>query len=189
MISFFSLIAYAIWAIMFVVWMAGRFGNRRTLRRPSFSKYLVTGLLYACYAILFIPPFLEKTIWRNNPYDVNLSLLGIILCVLGASLAIWARIVLGRNWSAVVGEQREEQKLVTNGPYRFARHPIYAGFLLAVLGFALTIGTVLSFSAALLGLVALLLRIPFEEKQMNELFPNSYKEYSNRVKKLIPYIW
>ena len=190
MISTYTLIAYLIWTTMFIVWILGRIGNKRTLERPNISKYLfTTGLLYLSYVLLFLPFFSKSTAIQLTPRSSLFGLLGDVLCFFGAGLAVWARFTLGKNWSGVTATRKEHHELIQNGPYRLVRHPIYTGFLLGMLGFALTVGTLVAYSAVLLGLAALLLRIVIEEKLMDEIFPSSYKEYANRVKRLIPFVW
>ncbi len=61
--------------------------------------------------------------------------IGAVLFASGIVLAVWARLELGRNWGMPMTEKAEPE-LVTAGPYRLVRHPIYSGLLLAVLGTA-----------------------------------------------------
>ena len=49
---------------------------------------------------------------------------------MGLGFAIWARVHIGRNWGTPM-TQRDDPELVTSGPYRFVRHPIYSGILVA----------------------------------------------------------
>lgn len=58
--------------------------------------------------------------------------------VLGLGLAVWARIYLGRNWGMPTST-KEDPELVTSGPYRTIRHPIYTGILLAMIGSAIAV--------------------------------------------------
>ena len=56
-----------------------------------------------------------------------------ILTGAGLIVALWARTILGTNWSSNV-VLKEQHELIERGPYRFVRHPIYTGVLLMVLG-------------------------------------------------------
>jgi protein-S-isoprenylcysteine O-methyltransferase Ste14 len=66
-------------------------------------------------------------------HSVILTAIGAVLFACGIALAVWARLHLGRNWGMPM-TQRAEPELVTSGPYRFVRHPIYSGLLTAMLG-------------------------------------------------------
>jgi protein-S-isoprenylcysteine O-methyltransferase Ste14 len=108
------------------------------------------------------------------------------MTVLGLTLAIWARKHLGRNWSTRHTIQVGHE-LVTSGPYRFVRHPIYTGILLTWFG----AGLVNTIYFVLFVLVALIFfsRIPKEEASMMGLFPNQYPAYRATTKALIPGVW
>lgn len=58
---------------------------------------------------------------------------------IGLVVTLWARLILGGNWSATV-EFKERHELIERGPYRVVRHPIYSGVLLMVLGTAILWG-------------------------------------------------
>ena len=58
--------------------------------------------------------------------------------VLGLALAVWARVYLGRNWGMPMS-RRADPELVTTGPYRRVRHPIYSGLILAMAGTAIAV--------------------------------------------------
>ena len=64
--------------------------------------------------------------------------IGLVLFGAGLSFAVWARIHIGRNWGTPMS-QKDDPELVTSGPYRLVRHPIYTGILLAGLGTAVAL--------------------------------------------------
>jgi len=123
-------------------------------------------------------------------YVVNtnrvLGFCGAALCGSGVILAIWARVCLGREWSLPMAGKAHPE-LVTNGPYATIRHPIYAGFILAVLGS--TIGQTIFWA------IPLCIACPYfvysahrEERQMAEHLPLEYARYKERTYMLIPFI-
>jgi protein-S-isoprenylcysteine O-methyltransferase Ste14 len=93
--------------------------------------------------------------------------------------------VLGRNWSATV-QLKKEHELIVVGPYRWARHPIYTGMLLAMLGTAVAIGEWRGLLAIALVFAGLWFKLRHEEAWMRERFGASYVNYMRRVKALIP---
>jgi protein-S-isoprenylcysteine O-methyltransferase Ste14 len=93
---------------------------------------------------------------------------------------------LGRNWSWAV-ETYEDHTLVTNGVYRFIRHPMYAAHLFWGVAQSLLIHNWIAGPAFLVGFVPLyLVRLPREERMMLELFRNEYRLYMGKTGRIIP---
>jgi protein-S-isoprenylcysteine O-methyltransferase Ste14 len=109
------------------------------------------------------------------------------LTIGGIGFAIWARLNLGRNWSPQPS-RKEEHELVTTGPYRLLRHPIYTGMLLSLMGLALT-GSSAGPPALIAGMFVYLRRVRREERIMIELFADRYSVYCKHTWRLFPYIW
>jgi protein-S-isoprenylcysteine O-methyltransferase Ste14 len=119
-------------------------------------------------------------------HNVILGVLGTLLFACGIALAVWARLHLGRNWGMPTS-QRIEPELVTSGPYRLVRHPIYTGLLTAVLGTALV--------DSLAGLIVVAVLVAYfyycgvvEERNLTAAFPEAYPEYRSTTKMLIPFL-
>lgn len=115
-----------------------------------------------------------------------LGAVGTVIFLVGLGLAVWARIYLGRNWGMPMS-QKAEPELVTSGPYRFVRHPIYSGLLLGVLGTALVTNLY-----GLIILVALGATFYYsarvEERNLTASFPTAYPVYRERTRMLIPFL-
>jgi len=102
---------------------------------------------------------------------------GAVLWIAGALLSLWPLWYLRRSFSV----EPEARALVTSGPYRLARHPIYTVYLLINAGILLRHFT-LPFAAVVgVWLVSLLLRIRYEEGVLSSAFPE-YLEYRRRVR-------
>ena len=112
------------------------------------------------------------------------GLIGVVLCASGIGLAVWARVHLGRNWGMPMS-RKEDPTLVTSGPYAHARHPIYTGVLIAMLGSAIGVSAVWSIPLVLLG-VYFVYSAWREEKLLIEQFPEQYPAYMKRTKMLVP---
>lgn len=111
---------------------------------------------------------------------------GLALWVAGLGVAVWARLYIGRNWGMPM-TRREHPDLVTTGPYRYVRHPIYSGIILAFIGTAL--------ATTLAALIAVVLMGGFfifsatrEERFLAKEFPDTYPEYKAHSKMLIPFL-
>jgi len=106
---------------------------------------------------------------------------------LGIGFAVWARVNLGRNWSARPAVKEHHEFLMT-GPYAYVRHPIYSGIMLAALGTAFT-SSVIGIGLFVFISITFALRMNKEEKIMLELFPDQYPEYQKHTRRLVPFIW
>jgi protein-S-isoprenylcysteine O-methyltransferase Ste14 len=112
---------------------------------------------------------------------------GAPLMLLGTAFAFAARFKLAGNWSASVA-LKQDHELVQGGPYRFSRHPIYTGALLAVAGTACAIGQWRGLLALALTFGAVWYRTRLEERLMAATFGDEYRRYQSRVRRLIPFI-
>jgi protein-S-isoprenylcysteine O-methyltransferase Ste14 len=96
-------------------------------------------------------------------------------------------VYLGTNWSGTV-TIKQDHELITGGPYRFVRHPIYSGLLLAFIGTALARGEWRGVLAVALTFVAFWRKLRIEEQWMRQQFGVAYEEYARRVAALAPHI-
>jgi protein-S-isoprenylcysteine O-methyltransferase Ste14 len=188
----FTLIASGAWFILGLVWLAGYVA--RTLRPRSAPvrnlalQIPASLLLFLCFVLLFgvRAPALRLQL---TPPDPLFGTIGVALNLAGVACAIWARLALGHNWSGLVMAVRDGHALVQTGPYAIMRHPIYTGLLAAILGTALTIGTLASWLAVAAGLAGILIRVKIEETLMAAEFGEAHAGYRERTKKLIPFVW
>jgi len=132
-------------------------------------------------------PFLPIFRFLNFTPSLMTGTIGSIICIAGWGYFVWARQSLGRNWSANVSIQ-EGHELVTSGPHRYLRHPMYSGGLLACIGSAIVVGGPFVFLLAILTPM-FLWRVGAEDKLMEQQFRNEYPDYKERTWALIPFIW
>jgi protein-S-isoprenylcysteine O-methyltransferase Ste14 len=119
--------------------------------------------------------------WIRPTPDSDLRIAGALLWIAGALLSLWPLWHLRRSF----GIEPVARTLVSSGPYRFARHPVYATYLLINAGMLLRYLT-LPFAAVMLVWLALLaVRIRFEESVLARAFPE-YEDYRRRVGALGP---
>ena len=110
------------------------------------------------------------------------------LASVGLALTWWARIQLGRFWSAAV-TLKAEHTLIRSGPYAITRHPIYTGLLLALLATALARNSVAGLLGVGLILLGLVLKLRQEERFLKAQFGAEYDAYKQDVPALIPRPW
>jgi protein-S-isoprenylcysteine O-methyltransferase Ste14 len=106
------------------------------------------------------------------------------ISVLAFSLAVYGLLYLRRSLSIIP----EVRRLVTGGPYRMVRHPLYAAEILAACGFVLVKPGALAVAVLAPFIATQLLRSRFEERLLTEAYPR-YQEYARRTRRLIPFIW
>ncbi|HKO26429.1 MAG TPA: isoprenylcysteine carboxylmethyltransferase family protein [Solirubrobacteraceae bacterium] len=175
------LIAIAItWGVFWLYWLVSAFGAKQSTGR---LRRLPLNGVTALAVIILVRVFRGGSLAVHSPV---LGAIGAVVFASGLALAVWARIHLGRNWGMPM-TQRVEPELVTSGPYRFVRHPIYSGLLLGLIGTAL--------ATDLLGLiVAAVLTAYFyysasvEERNLVATFPTAYPAYRTATKMLIPFV-
>jgi protein-S-isoprenylcysteine O-methyltransferase Ste14 len=114
---------------------------------------------------------------------------GLALIAVGIGLRAWSIAALGRFFQYRV-EVQPGHRVVTEGPYRFVRHPSYTGLALVLAGIALATGDVLSLVAvAILAGVGLTVRIRAEERVLNDALGDRYRRFAEERKRLVPGIW
>ena len=117
-----------------------------------------------------------------------LALSGCLLAVAGAALVLRSRIELGPAWS-FVPKADQGTGLVTSGPYRLVRHPIYLGLALLAMGEALAFGSWPALMIVLSGIVPTFAwRASAEEQLLDRTFGERYAVYRQRTKMIIPHV-
>jgi protein-S-isoprenylcysteine O-methyltransferase Ste14 len=168
------------WIIFLVYWLASALGAKEG--RAGGRRFPMTGLTA-------LSVFLLLRVFRGGSLAVHsliLEAIGAVVFASGIALAIWARVHLGRNWGMPM-TQKAEPELVTSGPYRFVRHPIYSGLLAALLGTALANNLIGLIIVAILG-AYFCYSATVEEKNLTAAFPTAYPAYRARTKMLIPFV-
>jgi len=111
------------------------------------------------------------------------QIVGLLLLVAGLTVMAWALLTFSRARTAVV-PVRPARVLVSHGPYRFSRNPMYVGLSVGYLGLAILLNQAwpLLFLPVVL-IVLLLAVIQHEERHLQSSFPDDYREYRRRVRR------
>ncbi len=122
-------------------------------------------------------------------FPLWLSVVGFLFIAFGYSFAAWA-FVENRFFSSVVRIQTDRGHVVCDtGPYRFVRHPGYAGNILPLFGIVLALGSVWTLIPAAVATIIAVIRIVLEDQTLQEELPG-YRDYTQRVRyRLIPGIY
>lgn len=181
-----------IWLAWLVYWWVSSLRAKAAERSDGVGALLMYRVPMVIGALLLIatnpPRWFARFSWlwsRWLPASMVWPALGLVLVVLGLAFACWARVALGRNWSAIVQIKRDHELIIT-GPYRWTRHPIYTGMLLALIGTALAIGELRGWTGFVLVFIGLWFKLRHEEAWMRECFGDAYVDYMHRVKALVP---
>ena len=179
----------AMWLIFALYWLWGWRRVKGAQRKEAILPRLVKYWLPLVIAIALIGPgdwFGSSWLHaRMYPASAAIAVLGSLLTLFGVAFACWARYVLGRNWSSVV-QVKQDHELIQSGPYRWVRHPIYTGLLLAFLGTAMAIGEWRGLICVVIVAVSFWFKLKLEERWMRENFGAAYESYMLRTKALIP---
>jgi len=125
----------------------------------------------------------------SSEFPIWLIVIGFILISIGYAFAAWA-LAENRFFSSVVRIQTERGHVVCDtGPYRFVRHPGYAGNMLALFGVVLALSSVWALIPAAVASIIAVIRTILEDQTLQEELPG-YRDYARRVRyRLIPGIY
>ena len=175
----------ALWLAWLLYWIMAAADVKPTLWRETLASRLFHRVPLTLAAILLAPlePIMTA---RCLPQGPLFPFLGAIMVAVGLGFASWARWHLGRNWSGLV-TLKEGHSLIQTGPYKYVRHPIYTGLLLAFVGSAVAIGEWRGILSVALALLAFVLKIRVEEVGMRKTFAE-YERYQRTTAALIPFV-
>src|SRR5688572_23111065 len=135
-------------------------------------------LVPALFAYMFQPDILS---WAALSLPEWMRWLGVLLGLASLPLLLWVHWALGSNFSGTL-HVREEHTLVTHGPYRWVRHPMYSVFYVFMLSILLMTANWLVGGVSLLALTLVMVaRLKNEEATMIEKFGDRYREYMRRT--------
>jgi len=175
------------WIAWVVYWVSMAFTTKRTVERRGFIRYrLVTIIAFAGCVVVgrLLHLSSQSQLWQR---PLALGIVSDCIVLAGAAFTVWARITLGRNWSAEV-TFKQDHELIRSGPYALARHPIYTGLIVMALGTAINHGRAIGFALFLALCGGLWWKARQEEQIMSRHFPDAYAEYKKRVRAIIPFV-
>ena len=190
-------IAKAIFILMSVAWYVVRLPHALRARKTPVARsardwremalllfgFLCLGILPWVYVFTGFPQA------ADYPFSPVQAWLGTFCALASITVFYFTHRALGRNWSVSL-DVRKDHKLVTEGVYRYVRHPMYSAFWLWALAQALLLP---NYAAGLSGLVGFgllyFLRVGREEQLMLDTFGDEYRGYMRRTKRLIPEVY
>jgi protein-S-isoprenylcysteine O-methyltransferase Ste14 len=119
---------------------------------------------------------------------INIPLLAYAFLGISVLLIFWAIIAMQKSKLRILPEPSLHATLITNGPYRFIRHPMYTAILLASTGLLIHQFTWIRLAIAIALATVLLVKLFWEEKMLSQKF-EAYKEYIKHTKRILPFIF
>jgi len=174
------------WIVFWIYWLASAVNVKAGRSGIRWRVFVGVRVVAVIIAVILIKSktFKGHHVFTSDPWLEGIGL-GIFLSGLG--LAVWARLNIGRNWGTPMS-QKVDPELVTSGPYRLIRNPIYTGLILAMVGTAVAVTWYWLIAAALLGGYFVYSAVN-EERYMAAQFPETYPAYKRSTKMLVPFIF
>ena len=185
-----AVLIQSMWIVWLLYWLISARHVKRSRQIESIGSFVVYRVpLLVGTILILVPdvglPIIETPIFPRNAVFTDCM---VVLVAAGLGFAIWARRHLAENWSARV-TVKEDHELIRTGPYRWVRHPIYTGMLLALAATALAIDTWQAAIAFVLFLTSFVIKLLIEERVMTATFGDQYSHYKSETARLIPYVW
>lgn len=175
------------WVVFLAFWGLAALRTKRTVQAQSLRARLLPGVPVFVGVWLLLKGSMMPHPFRDRvlPHIAAVGGVGFAITLLGLSLALWARVTLGGNWSGRV-TLKENHELVRHGPYAHVRHPIYTALLTMFIGTVIAAGTLAALVGIPLVLIGIRLKAGQEEALMSEHFPAEYASYMAQVGALLP---
>ncbi|NOU16138.1 MAG: isoprenylcysteine carboxylmethyltransferase family protein [Bacteroidales bacterium] len=146
-------------------------------------------LLWVTISICFTFGFIFADYSRWNLSHLIMAVIGLLIIIVGLIIR-WVAILQLKKAFTVDVAIGTEQKLKTDGMYKTIRHPSYLGMLMIMIGFAISMNSIMSILVIVIPMIIVLLfRISVEETLLLEAFGNQYIEFRSKTKKLIPWLY
>jgi len=186
------LFRYTSAAVMVRFMMVRGYFSRRLGREPVATgrAQVRDRTYYRLMAAVYILPFAYAlTSWldfAHVSFPPALRWMGALLAFGGVAMVWWTHRTLGRHWSGIL-ELRENHRLISSGPYRYIRHPMYTGFFVMPVGMTLVTANLLVALLQIGVTIAMYLaRVADEEAMMIDRFGDDYRTYIRQTGRLLP---
>ena len=180
-------ISSKIWFVWAIVWLLMAAWSKPSKRR-EFPWQRLEHVIPLMIGFLLI--YNQRFAWnfladRIVPQNSVVAITGLLLTAGGLVFAVWARIVLGANWSGTV-TITSGHNLIRRGPYRWIRHPIYTGLLISLVGTLTLQGEVRAFLGFAFALFALYRKAKREEQFLSDEFGEGFAEHTKQTGMFLP---
>lgn len=157
-------------------------------RRRAANILRTDSLLGLAFMMVFASawPFSCVLLKGQHPHPIAIGC-GLALTCMGLGLSLWSQMALGQYWVGGVGLHKNH-RLVTTGPFRFVRHPMYTGMLMSTLGLGIASWNIVYALTGMCFSIRFALRAPAEDAVLREKFRKQYPPYAERTGMFLPKI-
>jgi protein-S-isoprenylcysteine O-methyltransferase Ste14 len=152
-------------------------------RRSALALLQILSLL-----LVLVAPFCDRRGIAVLPESPAVRLAGLGLFTSGFLLMHWAAARLGKQFNVEISLHKDH-RLITDGPYKYLRHPRYFGIIVFATGLALVFRSLLALVVTAGIFLVLRRRIRKEESLLQERFQDQWKDYARRTWRLIPFVY
>jgi protein-S-isoprenylcysteine O-methyltransferase Ste14 len=175
------------WIVFVAYWAVGALKTHRTVSQESFvSRYGILLLEVVGFVLVFTGladfGFLGRRIFEQTD---TAATVGVVFTWIGIAITLWARRHLGQYWSARI-TLKEDHKLISTGPYKYFRHPIYSGLILAAFGGMLAIDRWHCVVGIVLIVLGYCIKAKKEEVMLTAQFGDAFIERCRHTRFLLP---
>lgn len=161
--------------------------STRNVDKTWYRLLWMVGWFWVLTPILYVltPRLLD---WSSTELPLFLRWLGVLLGIISIIFLAWVHRTLGTNWN-VPGVAKEEQVLVTDGPYRWLRHPMYTSFALIALAYWLISTNWLVAAIGCVYWIVVVTKVKQEETALIKKFGDTYLEYMKHTGRFLPRVF
>lgn len=187
----FSFLADAVTALCVLIMLAAIVVNFLNTKQPREFKErrspVATAGMTAFFVLLYFTIRFRWSAVDSSGLLVFRSF-GLALMLFGAAFNVWGRLYLKTNWADHV-RIYDDQTLITNGPYRIVRHPLYASLIWMFYGAAIAyLNPLAALETTLIFIPAMIYRSNLEERALQETFGEQYADYRKTTGRFFPAI-
>ena len=160
----------------------------KTTGMKDWDKKIVA-LTFLLWMVVLVTAGLDMRFGWSPQFSLNFQIVALAIMILGYLPGAWAMSV-NKYYEGVVRIQKERgHKTVTTGPYKYIRHPGYAGVIITFAATPIALGSFVALIPAMFVVALLILRTSLEDKTLREEL-GGYKEYAKRTRyRLLPSVW
>jgi protein-S-isoprenylcysteine O-methyltransferase Ste14 len=182
------MLSWMTFALVILVHKKPAAGPEQKRERTSMAGLALQGLAYAIVWSVH-RHFFTPIVAMSKPLEIALAVLTMVLAIGSVWFVLAAVRALGKQWS-IAARLVEGHKLITEGPYRMVRNPIYTGMLGMLLATGLAISHWIALPIAIVVFaIGTWIRVRSEEKLLCEAFGAEFEEYARKVPAVVPYLF